>query len=243
MNELSYGITKKKTKSSYLSLTLIFVGIGLFVFGALVLGLGIFSKNVERFIASNFTNDSFYITYLVSTIVFIVWLFLFSYLHKKMPFPVLVVGYIFTVIYMALVTFISMYANNIPTNNLWLIALIFLISVLLTMACGIIGYFELIKVKVMSVLSIVLLIGFVVLFIISLFVFNSTIEMIYSLVGLAISGINIFFSFYIISKKNNEFTFNSTKDMLKESISDAIFIFINIVYMIWYLLRLFGSRD
>ncbi|AWX70511.1 hypothetical protein DP067_04140 [Mycoplasmopsis anatis] len=243
MNELSYGITKKKTKNSYLSLTLIFVGIGLFIFGTLVLSLGIFSKQVTYFILNNFSSSTFFITYLISTIVFFVWLILFSYLYKKLPFPVLVIGYIFTIIYMAFITFISMVANGISTERLWLIALIFLVSVILTIACGIVGYFELIKVKVMSILSIILLFGFLVLFIVSLFVFNSTLEMIYSLVGLAISGINIFFSFYIISKKNTMFEFNSTKDMLKDAISDAVKVFINIVYMIWYLLRLFGSRN
>lgn len=243
MNELSYGITKKKTKNSYLSLTLIFVGIGLFIFGTLVLSLGIFSKQVTYFILNNFSSSTFFITYLISTIVFFVWLILFSYLYKKLPFPVLVIGYIFTIIYMAFITFISMVANGISTDRLWLIALIFLVSVILTIACGIVGYFELIKVKVMSILSIILLFGFLVLFIVSLFVFNSTLEMIYSLVGLAISGINIFFSFYIISKKNTMFEFNSTKDMLKDAISDAVMVFVNIVYMIWHLIRLFGSRN
>ncbi|WP_036451968.1 MAG0110 family membrane protein [Mycoplasma buteonis] len=124
----------------------------------------------------------------------------------------------------------------------YVILSLFVIPALAILVLGFLGYTQKVNLQKLKFVAWPLFIVFIVLAIISIFVFNYWLETVISVIGILLISFSIIVNFTVIRKKADNISFIGEKEIAREGIYYGIDMFILYAILVQYLLRIFSGN-
>ncbi|WP_408634340.1 MAG0110 family membrane protein [Mycoplasmopsis alligatoris] len=177
--------------------------------------------------------------FLVVIIIGLISFFVVSIFGSRMNLFFLLLGFFFSVPFLAFLIGTSL-AFYLPNLNLQWTFLLFAAPVVIMGIFGIIGYYELIDITKISRLSMVLGVVFLICVIVSFFIYGPSLHMLITVVGLILICLGTSIDFYVMRREFETAIYHDKKQMVKISVYFGIRLFFNYVMMLYYLIRFLG---
>ncbi|QGZ97909.1 hypothetical protein GE118_03815 [Mycoplasma sp. NEAQ87857] len=231
-----FVVVKDKNRTMFYGLTLTFFSIAVL----LMFGLSFATLYILRsqfFVELFLSNKGLYLTIgwavLLIATIFIIWFL------NRMKLVGLIIS--FPIVLITLSSGIGILLNQYqylnPNTDVVKLLGIMLIPAAIMLVAGILGTFNLVDMRAISIVSILLFVAFIIAFIVSFFVDRANWWI--AVIGVALLSITSIINWYIIRKEADLATYNTPKEVVTKALYFGINTFILYAQLLWYILEMF----